>query len=194
VVAAGNDARIWRKMVHTARTKPGLAAVARAGLTAIVLAAGTWPALAADDSVLAHFVGEWIGRGTYRASAGADPERLYCKITNRLVEDGQVLEQRGRCANPAQSSALRGRIAAVGGGRYEGMLQSLTSDGAATLKGTGSNGRLDLTAEFVDRLTHRPAESAISLVANDDGYHLVTRNTTRNKTPFVATDVVFTHD
>jgi hypothetical protein len=182
-------------MVRARKSARSLAWPRRAGLAAIILAGCVAPALAADDPVLVRFVGDWIGRGTYRAGPSADPEQVYCKITNRLIEGGSVLEQKGRCAIPSQSGPVKGRIAAKGGGRYDGSLQSISTDGPATLAGTGANGTLTLAADFVGRLNHKPGKSTITLAAGATGYKLTASALgTDGKPRFVANEITFTHD
>ena len=189
------ESKRFTEIMVRARKYGCRAVLLSAGLAAVTVAAGLLPARAADDPTLARFVGEWIGRGTYRAGPSADPEQLYCKITNRLIEDGSALQQTGRCAIPSQSGLVKGRIAAKGGGRYDGSLQSLSTDGPATLAGTGAGGKLSLTADFISRATHKPGKSIITLVAGKDGYTLTSTPLGANGKPrYSANELTFTHN
>lgn len=162
--------------VSSCRRQPGRA---RRNLTRLLgvglfLAVGTFPALAANDPLLSRLVGEWIGQGTVKKSASAAPERIYCKVANKLVDGGTVLEQKGRCAVATNSGRLTGKIAAKGGGRYEGSLDLPQTKGPATLAGRGESDKIVLSASFVDRFTKRPRKSTISLVVGDgSAYRLV---------------------
>ena len=71
----------------------------------------TLPALAADP-LLSRLAGTWTGRGSYQQSASAKQERIFCKITNTLVENGNALQQRGRCSVASSSGAVDGLITA----------------------------------------------------------------------------------
>jgi hypothetical protein len=164
------------------------------GLAVVALMAGLIPAFADDDPLLARFVGDWTGRGTYRAGASSDPEQIYCKITNRLADNGAVLEQKGRCAIPSESGLVKGRISAEGAGRYDGSLQSISTKGPATLAGVGSNGTLTFTADFIDRLTNRPGKSTLRFVAGTDNYRLTSSEVGAKNAPYLSTDIVFTHN
>jgi hypothetical protein len=104
--------------------------------------------------VLARLVGAWTGNGTYRQSAEAAPERIFCKVTNTLTENGAALEQKGRCSVASNSGPIDGVIHADGTGRYSGTLTSLASDGPAKLSGSASGGRLVLETSFVDARSH----------------------------------------
>ncbi len=168
----------------------------RLGAVALALTSlfATAPAFATEDALLSQFVGKWIGRGTYRASPDARAEIVYCSVDNKLVDNGAALEQKGRCALATNSGRIRGKITARGGGHYEGSLQSLTTVGPAWIAGTGKNGRIELNAQFTDRMTRKPGEALISLVVADGGGYRLTSNAlgTDGKPKFVASDIVFT--
>lgn len=167
-----------------------LVALAAAGGMTLV---GSAPAAAAGDPILSRLVGEWIGGGMAKSAPNANPEHVFCKITNSLSADGKSLQQRGRCALPAQSTSIKGTITASGGGKYAGSMQSLQTDGAATLTGTGSGDTIDFVAEYVDRLSKKPGTSKVSLIVTGEGYRLVTNVTGRDKKPFLASDISFRH-
>ena len=131
------------------------------------------PVAAADDPLLAQFVGEWIGNGQIRLAPDAELERIFCRITNTLVEDGTALEQKGRCGIATNTGKVDGLITAIGQNRYQGTLESLASRGAASLTGVGENGKLVLTSEFVDSQTGESAVSTTTLtVRKGGGYQL----------------------
>lgn len=149
------------------------------------------PAYAAGDPILARLAGDWTGRGTYRASPDAAPERIFCKVTNTLTDNGGALRQSGRCAVTSGSSPIDGVITAAGGGRYTGTLDSLASDGPAHFTGSGGGGRLTLNLSFVDARTHAPASSVTSMVITGSGYHLSSTRKAGGKA-WTPTDISFT--
>jgi len=145
------------------------------GCASLLLVVCALPALAADDPLLSRLEGEWIGQGTVQKGPAAEPERIYCKIANKLVDQGRALEQKGRCAVATNSGRLRGKIASLGQGRYEGSLDSPQTKGPAVLAGRAEADRIFLSADFVDRFSRQPAHSFISLHVGDGGaYRLVT--------------------
>lgn len=153
------------------RARRGLTRIAGASL---LIALGAGAAFAAEDPLLSRLQGEWIGQGTVRMSPGSEPERIYCKIANKLVDGGLALEQKGRCAVATNSGRLKGKIAARGQGRYEGSLDSPQTDGPAVLAGHAESNKIVLSAQFVDRFSKRPSLSIISLIVGDGGaYRLV---------------------
>lgn len=178
------------------KTKRKGRAGARAGLTILLLAFCIAAAPAAEDPLLAKFAGDWVGRGTWRAGPKSEPERLYCKVTNRLVDGGAALEQKGRCAITSHSGRISGRIAAEGGGNYGGKLVSFSTLGDTKISGKGSGSKIELNAEFVDRLTRKPGEALVSLVVSGDGEYRLTSNTLGpdGQSRYVASDIVFTHE
>jgi hypothetical protein len=158
---------------------------------AAILAFGALPAVAAD-AVLAKFAGNWIGRGKYWSSPGAKPELVYCKISNSLVKNGSALEQKGRCAVASNSGPVKGLISATGDGTYKGSLESISTAGPAKLAGRGAVARIDLKADFIDRLSRQPTQAIITLIAGDGKYRLVSNPLGPDGTPqFVTTDIVF---
>lgn len=118
---------------------------------------------------------------------------VYCKVTNRLVEDGAVLQQKGRCAVASNSGAIKGLISARGDGRYEGSLDSMSTSGPATLAGNGGDGKIEFNAEFISRQTKRPSQANISLVLSGDGKYRLTSNALAadDRTRFIASDILF---
>ena len=149
------------------------------------------PAAAADDPILARLVGDWTGRGTWRQSADAQPERIFCKISNTLVQNGAALQQRGRCSVASSSGSVDGIISANGGGRYSGTLNSLASQGAASLSGTGSGSRLVLDTTYVDARSHEPAKSVTTMQLSGSGYRLTTQRRDGANT-WTGSDINFT--
>jgi hypothetical protein len=179
-----------RSSIAAGRARRGLTKSAVAGL---LLAIGLGPAAAADDPLLSRLAGEWIGQGMVRMSPVSEPERIYCKVANRLVDGGSVLEQKGRCAVASNSGSLKGRIAARGEGRYEGSLDSPQTAGPATLAGQAADDKIVLSAQFIDRFSRRPSLSIISLIVSDNGdYRLVsdTLNPESGK-HFQTSDIIF---
>ena len=150
----------------------------------------TLPAFAADP-ILSRLVGSWTGRGSYKESAAAAEERIFCKITNTLVENGTALKQSGRCAVTSGSSAITGLIKSTGGGRYSGTFDSLASDGPATVNGTGSGGRLTLSMAFVDSQSHASVKSVTTMTITGKGYRLLSRRSDGGRT-WTPTDINFT--
>jgi hypothetical protein len=154
------------------------------------------PALAADDPLLSRLEGEWIGQGTVQKGPAAEPERIYCKIANKLVDGGSALEQKGRCAVASNSGRLRGKIAAKGQGRFEGSLDSPQTDGPAVLAGHAQNDKIVLSARFVDRFSKRPSNSTISLFVGDGGAYRLVSDTLNPGTGerFQASNILFKQD
>lgn len=165
------------------RALPALLATA-----ALVFPALVAPALA-DDPLLSRLVGSWTGRGSYKESAAAASERILCKITNTLVQNGTALQQSGRCSISSGSSGISGLIKASGGGRYSGSITSMASDGPASFTGTGSSSRLTLSMSFTDGRTHTAAKSVTTMALTGGGYHLTT---TRRDGGWTSNDISFT--
>ena len=156
---------------------------------AFALPAFTLPAHAADP-ILSRLVGKWTGHGTYKESASAAAERIFCKITNTLTDNGNALSQSGRCAISSGSSAINGLIKATGGGRYSGTLDSLASEGPASFSGSGSGGRLTLSMSFTDPHTHQSARSVTTMTLSGGGYRLSTTRSEGGRS-WSPTDITF---
>jgi hypothetical protein len=185
-------------VVH--KTSSSATGCARRGLTklagaCLLLALGTFPisSHAAEDPLLSRLQGEWIGQGTVRMGPQAEPERIYCRVANTLVDGGLALEQKGRCAVATNSGRLRGKIAAKGQGRYEGSLNSPQTDGPAVLAGHAEADKIVLSAEFVDRFSKRPSLSIISLIVGDGGAYRLVSDTLNPGTGshFQTSDILF---
>jgi hypothetical protein len=176
--------------IHTkAASARRLGAIAGSGLiVAALLGVAPVPALAANDAILSQLAGNWVGRGTVKQSANAAAEQVYCKIANKLVNNGSGLEQRGRCAIATNSGQIRGTIQAKGGS-YSGTLDSFNTKGPATLSGRAASNTISFKAEFVDRKTNRPTQATIKLVVADGKYRLVSNGANDS---FVASDITFT--
>jgi hypothetical protein len=172
------------------RARCGLTKLAGAGL---LLAVGAIPTLAAEDLLLSRLQGEWIGQGMVRMGPQAEPERIYCRVANKLVDGGAALEQKGRCAVATNSGRLRGKIAAKGQGRYEGSLDSPQTDGPAVLAGHAESDKIVLSAQFVDRFSKRPSLSIISLIVGDGGAYRLVSDTLNPGTGkhFQTSDILF---
>ena len=104
-----------------------------------------------------------------------------------------VLQQSGRCAAASNSGPFSGSIRALGSGRYEGSLQSQSTDGPTAVTGEGSGNQLVFTARFVDSRTHLPGEATITLdLLGDGSYRLVSnRRALGDKPAFIASEIVF---
>jgi hypothetical protein len=148
------------------------------------------PALAASDALLSKLAGDWVGRGTYRQSADAQPERIFCKVSNQLVDGGGALQQRGRCSLASGSGPIDGIISADGGGRNSGSLSSLASDGPAQLSGSGSGNRLVLDTSFIDARTNQPAKSTTTMTLSGGSYRLLSERKDGGKN-WTASDITF---
>jgi hypothetical protein len=172
------------------RARCGLMKSAVAGL---LLAVGLCPAVAADDPLLSRLEGEWIGQGMVRMSPASEPERIYCKVANRLVDGGSALEQKGRCAVASNSGSLKGKIAARGEGRYEGSLDSPQTAGPATLAGQAADNKIVLSAQFIDRFSRRPSLSIISLIVDKEGQYRLVSDTLNPESGkhFQTSDIIF---
>ncbi|MCB1501844.1 MAG: hypothetical protein KDK07_19015 [Bauldia sp.] len=174
------------------KTRIGSASVLmRAGgsLALALVALAPLPSQAAGDAILSQLAGNWIGRGTVKQSANADPERVYCKISNKLVNNGAGLEQRGRCAVATNSGQIKGTIQASGSGGYSGTLDTFNTRGPAKISGKAASNTINFNAEFVDRKTNKPTKATIKLVVADGKYRLVSNGANDS---FVASDITFT--
>ena len=169
--------------VSRRRAKAGGGLIAAAAVALMPL-----PSFAAGDAILSQLAGNWIGRGTVKQSANAEAEQVYCKIANKLVNNGATLEQRGRCAIATNSGQIKGTIQARGGS-YSGTLDTFNTKGPATISGKAASNTISFSAEFVDRKTNRPTRATIKLVVADGKYRLVSNGA--NDT-FVASDITFT--
>ena len=152
-----------------------------------------YPVSPANDPLLTRLAGEWTGRGQIRQTAEADTERVFCKITNTLSADGAALAQVGRCALANQSGAITGEINALGEGKYNGTLESMASEGPATLTGARAGDSIVLVTRFTDAQSHQPTTSTTTIeVLPNGGYRLSTeRADPRTGTPYTASDIVF---
>jgi hypothetical protein len=164
----------------------------KAILVAALIAALPAPALAAD-ALLARLEGEWTGRGQMKLKADAEAERVYCRITNTLSDDGKTLTQKGRCSLASTSGRVDGDIKAAGGGKYTGLLASLASRGPATLSGAGNASRVELEAAFVDSLSGQPDTSVNTIEVTAGGYRLTTvRKDPKTGADYTSSTIAFT--
>jgi hypothetical protein len=148
---------------------------------------------AANDPLLARLAGDWIGRGLARQTPQAETERVYCKIANVLSADGAALKQTGRCALANQSGKIDGLITALGDGKYGGLLDTLATNGPATLTGTRSEDRLVLVAEFIDAVSHQPTTSTTIIEVLPEGGYRLTADRVDPKTGlrYTASNILF---
>lgn len=164
---------------------PALAGVVAAGFLALAPA----PSSAAGDPILSQLAGNWVGRGMVKQSANGEAEQVYCKIANKLVNNGAALEQKGRCAIATNSGSIKGTISAGSGGNYSGTLDTFTTKGPAKIAGKAASNTINFSAEFVDRKTNQPTRAMIKLVVADGKYRLVSNAA---NDAFVASDITFT--
>ena len=155
-------------------------------------------ASAAQDPFLAKLVGTWIGRGAMVQSADAKAERLYCKVTNTLSEDGTTLNQAGRCSLASASGPIDGHIKAGADNTYSGTLASIGSRGPATLAGGLADNAdkkkvLRLNTEYIDKLSGAPVKAVNTLeLLPDGGYSLTaTRTNPADGKEYTSSKVVF---
>jgi hypothetical protein len=162
-------------------------------LAALLIGLDIGAASAADDACLSRLVGEWIGNGTMRTGPQAEPERVYCRITNTLGADGRTLQQKGRCSLASNSGPIDGTIAALGSNLYGGSLSSLASRGPTTIAGSANGSRLELNADFVDRFDGKPAHAVIVIhLVSGGGYRLTsTRIDPDDGSSWTASEIVF---
>ena len=162
---------------------------------AAALIALTPAAALGDDALLTKLVGEWTGRGTIKLKPDSAPERVFCKVTNTLLDDGKTLDQKGRCSVASSSGRIDGEIKAGGGGKYSGTLASLASRGPASLVGTGNASRLDLNASFVDTFTGQPDTSITTIEVLPGGYRLSTvRKDPKTGASYASSTITFSAD
>lgn len=157
---------------------------------ALAIALPALPAFA-EDAFLSRLAGEWTGRGTMKTSATAEPERVFCKVKNQLSQDGSALTQSGRCSLASNSGPISGTIAAMGSDLYSGTLDSLASRGPASLAGGGAADRVELNAEYIDRLSGDEARSVIVIDFVQNGYRLTSTRVDGSQ-KYVTSEIVFT--
>lgn len=157
---------------------------------ALAMALPSLPAFA-EDAFLSRLAGEWTGRGTMKTSATAESERVFCKVKNTLSDDGSALTQSGRCSLASNSGPISGTIAAVGSDLYSGTLDSLASRGPASLAGSGVADRVELNADYIDRLSGGEARSIIVIDFVGGGYRLTSTRVDGGQN-YVASEIVFT--
>ena len=159
----------------------------------LLFVTGATGALAAEDALLSRLQGEWIGQGTVRMGPASPPERIYCKVANRLIAGGSSIEQKGRCAVGTNSGSLKGKISARGEGKYEGSLDSPQTAGPASLAGEALEDKIVLQAQFIDRFSRRPSLSIIQLMVGDGGAYRLVSNTLNPETGrhFETSDILF---
>jgi hypothetical protein len=159
----------------------------------LLFAMGATGALAAEDALLSRLEGEWIGQGTVRMGPASPPERIYCKVANKLVGGGSSLEQKGRCAVGTNSGSLKGKSSARGEGKYEGSLDSPQTAGPAALAGEAVEDKIVLQAQFIDRFSRRPSLSIIQLMVGDGGAYRLVSNTLNPESGrhFETSDILF---
>jgi hypothetical protein len=159
----------------------------------LLFVTGTTAAFAAEDALLSRLEGEWIGQGTVRMGPASPPERIYCKVNNKLTGGGSAIEQKGRCAVGTNSGSLKGKISARGSGKYEGSLDSPQTAGPASLAGEATDDKIILQAQFIDRFSRRPSLSIIQLMVGDGGAYRLVSNTLNPETGrhFETSDILF---
>ena len=141
---------------------------------------------------MTRLAGDWIGRGTFKSSPSAEPELVYCRITNSLSGGGAIISQKGRCAVATNSGRVNGEITSDGSGGYSGSLESISTRGPATITGTASGDQITFNAEFIDRRTKKPGTATIRMVVGDGRYRLVSSGLdSKNNKDFVASDITF---
>ncbi len=176
--------------LHKTSRRAARSIAAAAGL---IVATCATSALAASDELLSRLEGEWIGQGTVRMGPASPPERIYCKVANRLISGGSAIEQKGRCAVGTNSGSLKGKISSRGAGKYEGSLDSPQTAGPASLAGEATDGKIILQAQFIDRFSRKPSLSIIELVVGDGGAYRLVSNTLNPESGrhFETSDILF---
>jgi hypothetical protein len=145
--------------------RSGLRTALVGALLAATLLAPT--AQAAEDPLLKKLVGTWIGRGTFRWDSTSEPERLYCKLTATLTNDGAGMKQTGRCAIATDSRAVEIEIVAEGGGVYHGTAKGMGGGRSASVTAVVKDNQIVLTTEVPEG---PPPVTTIELF--DGGYHI----------------------
>jgi hypothetical protein len=136
---------------------------------------------------LKRLVGEWVGRGSFRWDSSSEPERLYCKLTATLTNDGAGMKQAGRCAIATDSRAVEVDITAAGGGVYHGTARGLGTGRSATITATVKGDQIVLTAEVAEG---PPPVTTIELF--EGGYRIKAERTDpKTGVKYVASEVTF---
>lgn len=153
------------------------------------------PAPAADDLLLAKLAGDWVGRGVYIQKPGAEPERVYCKVTGKLTNGGGALVQKGRCAVADNTARMELEIVAQGSGVYTGSGGGVgvASRGQATFTATGSADDMDIEAQLINTQSHETSEATITVEVSADGSYLVRAQMADKETgaTFTVSEIVF---
>lgn len=163
-------------------------------LVVLVIFTGLATPVAAHDALLARLAGDWTGRGTMKLTPTAEPERVFCKITNTLSDSGNTLSQKGRCSLASNSGAISGSIASVGSNLYSGTLSSLASRGAASLAGSGLPNRIELNADYVDAVDGARVRALITLQLTGNGYTLSSTRVDAAGEAYLASEIVFSKE
>jgi hypothetical protein len=116
------------------------AAVTLAGAAIAVLLMAPVPGAWADTGPFMNLAGDWTGSGTISISNGTR-ERIRCKATYTVGNDGNHLEQQLRCASDSYKFEVSSKIDFSRGG-VSGSWTELTRNAYGKLSGLADVGRI----------------------------------------------------
>jgi hypothetical protein len=108
----------------------------------------------AQSAPFAGMAGAWSGNGTIELDGGAT-ERIRCKATYAVSDDGNGLNQSLRCASDSYKFELKSDVVAKNG-ELSGSWSEVTRNVSGTLEGRASKGRFNVVVSapvFTARLT-----------------------------------------
>lgn len=115
----------------------------RIALAASVAASATIAAFAADAD-FRTYAGRWVGNGTINLADGSS-ERIKCRATYFVVNNGRGLEQNIRCASASYKIEVRSAMQQGVGGAISGTWQETQLNAMGNLSGRASAAGLRLS-------------------------------------------------
>lgn len=164
--------------------------LAAAALATGALAATSAPTTAADG-LLQAFVGKWEGRGQIFMEPGADPRSAFCRVTGQVSQNGEVLEQQGRCAAGEDTRSITARVEHQGGGFYVGDWDA--GFGTSRVSGTADGNRIELVVSSGGGIP-QGASPTITLTVGRDAYIMEMTGVDPNVGRFNVGKIAFTKE
>ena len=120
-------------------------ALTTAGFPGAAFAAG--PA----ESFLKRLEGSWRGSGSALIPGRRDPERISCRVTNKL--EGDALEVEGECASTQGKTPVSGRLTATGNTVGGTLINAFKGATMTRTTGAVDGERLVVSSSFVNDAT-----------------------------------------
>jgi hypothetical protein len=141
------------------------------------------PAHASDAAFLKSFAGSWVGKGTVKVDADAQPIKITCKFASDATESSLSLD--GKCTGYVVFSRAIGADVKTNGKTYTGTYTG-SSTGPAGLSGNRSGNALVLGIHWAKEVNgDRAAQLRLEKVG-DNGMRL----TTIDKDPATGKNIV----